>query len=137
VTTLVAALPCSTTVCRVHAVVGYAVVGGWLAFFLWGVGSFLAKREPNPWYWRLLAVLQVSLGIQLVAGLVLLALGHRADTLLHYLYGVVFPVVVLVIAHVVAGGLDQEEDTWKVFAIASFFVFGLTLRALTTGLGLP
>ena len=74
--------------------------------------------------------------MQLVAGLVLLALGHR-QVILHYGYGIVFPAIVLVIAHVFARGLDVESDTWKVFAVASFFVFGLTLRALTTGLGLP
>ena len=32
--------------------------------------------------------------------------------------------------------LDDERDSWKVFGIAAFFVFGLTLRALYTGLGL-
>jgi hypothetical protein len=42
-----------------------------------------------------------------------------------------------VAAHVIARGLEDEVDAWKVFAVASFFVFGLTLRALTTGLGLP
>jgi hypothetical protein len=82
-------------------------------------------------------VLQVLLGLQLVAGLVLLGLGNRADGLLHYLYGVVFPVIVLVVAHALGRGLEDEEDTFKVFTVASFFIFGLTLRALTTGLGLP
>jgi len=32
--------------------------------------------------------------------------------------------------------MDDEKDTWKVFAVAAFFLFGLTLRALTTGLGM-
>ena len=75
--------------------------------------------------------------IQLIAGLVVLATGKRADSWLHYLYGVVFPAIVLVVAHVLGRGMANEEDTWKVFAVASFIIFGLTLRALTTGLGLP
>jgi hypothetical protein len=50
---------------------------------------------------------------------------------------VVFPGIVLVVAHVLGRGMTNEEDTWKVFAVASFIIFGLTLRALTTGLGLP
>jgi hypothetical protein len=49
----------------------------------------------------------------------------------------VLPAIVLVGAHVIARGLEDEADSWKVFAVASFFLFGLTLRALTTGLGLP
>jgi hypothetical protein len=134
---MIGALPCRTAICEVHAVIGYAIVGLWGTFFLWGGGAWVIRREPNPWFWRLLAVLQGLLGVQLIAGLVLLATGHRATGWLHYLYGVVFPVIVLVVAHVIARGLEEEEDTWKAFAIAGFFVFGLTLRALTTGLGLP
>jgi hypothetical protein len=134
---MVAALPCQSAPCKAHAAIGFAIVGGWGAMFLWGVIAFLVKREPNKWFWRLLAALQALLLAQLAAGLLLLALGNRADGLLHYLYGVVFPAIVLVVAHVVARGLENEEDTWKAFAVASFFVFGLTLRALTTGLGLP
>jgi len=91
-----------------------------------------------PAFWvTLLAFLQALLVIQLLVGIVVLTTGRRADSILHYLYGVVFPTVVLVIAHVLARGMDDESDTWRVFAIAAFFVFGLTLRALTTGLGLP
>jgi hypothetical protein len=134
---MLGALPCLTLSCKIHAFIGFGVVGGWFLLFAWGVGAFLIRREPNAWFWRLLAVLQALLVIQLLAGIVLLAMGRRADSLLHYGYGAVFPGVVLVIAHVFARGLAEEEDTWKVFAVAAFFVFGLTLRALTTGLGLP
>jgi hypothetical protein len=134
---MIAALSCKAPVCEVHAVIGFAIVGGWVVMFLWGLGSFILKREPNPWFWRLLAVLQVLLIVQLAAGTTLLALGHRADSLLHYFYGALFPAIVLAIAHVYARDMEVESDTWKVFAVASFFIFGLTLRALTTGLGMP
>jgi hypothetical protein len=121
---------------EVHKYVGYVIVSAFGVMFLWGLISFILKREPNQWWWRLLGVLQAILIVQLVAGITLLALGHRRP-LLHYAYGAVFPAIVLVGAHVIARGLDTEEDAWKVFAVASFFLFGLTLRALTTGLGLP
>ena len=121
----------------VHKLVGYVIVGGWGLFFLWGLVFFLIKREPNQWYWRLLAALQAVLILQLAVGITLLALGHRLPSALHFFYGSVFPAVVLVIAHVVARGLEEEAEAWKVFAVAGFFLFGLTLRALTTGLGLP
>jgi len=134
---MLSVLPCLTAACKVHLVIGAAIVGGWLALMLWGLVAFIIKREPNPWFWRLLALLQGLLILQLAAGLVLLALGRRADSWLHYLYGALFPAIVLVIAHVLGRGLEDEADSWKVFAIASFFIFGLTLRALTTGLGLP
>jgi cytochrome c oxidase subunit IV len=134
---MLAALPCRTGVCLVHAYVGYAIVGGWGLLFLWGLVTFLVRREPDEWYWRLLAGLQVILIVQLAAGLVLLVTGHDLPGVLHLAYGVVFPTIVLVVAHVVGRGMEDEADAWKVFAVASFFVFGLTLRALTTGMGLP
>jgi len=134
---MLAALPCSTAACKVHAAIGFVIVGGWFLLFVFGLGAWILRREPGRPFWRLLAILQVLLVIQLIAGSVLLAAGHRADSLLHSLYGVVFPAIVLVVAHVFGRGMENEEDTWKVFAVASFVIFGLTLRALTTGLGLP
>jgi hypothetical protein len=50
---------------------------------------------------------------------------------------VVFPVIALVIAHSLARSLEEDFDAHKIFTVAAFVVFGLTLRGLTTGLGLP
>jgi hypothetical protein len=133
---MLAALPCKSSVCLAHLGIGSAVVAGWLVMFLFGLAAWVLRREPNRLFWRLLAALQALLGLQLIAGLILLGMGRRAG-LLHYLYGVVFPAIVLVVAHVLGRGMANEEDIWKIFAVASFVIFGLTLRALTTGLGLP
>jgi hypothetical protein len=103
---------------------------------LWGGVALLVKRDPTAWFWRLLAVLQGVLILQLGAGLVLLAVG-RSQEPLHILYGSLFPAIVLVAAHVLGRGMEDERDALMVFTTASFFLFGLTLRALTTGLGLP
>lgn len=119
-----------------HAAVGFAIVGGFFVLFAWGGLWFLLKRQPNEWFWRLLAVLQIALLVQLVAGVVLLSLGFRRG-LLHYAYGVVFPAVVLAAAHFIGRRMDEQGDVSRVFTLAAFFAFGLTLRALTTGLGLP
>jgi hypothetical protein len=119
----------------VHAAAGFAIVGGLFLFFLWGLIAWLAKRDPGAWYWRLLAVLQVLLVLQLLAGAVLLAMG-RSQSLLHYAYGALFPLIALVVAHVLARGMERERDALLVFVGTSFIVFGLTLRALATGLGI-
>jgi hypothetical protein len=119
----------------VHKVIGFAIVGAFGVFMLWGFGAWILKRDPGRWFWHLLAALQVTIGLQIVAGLVLVAIhGIRAQSVLHYAYGSVFPITVLVIAHVMAR--DMERDQWKVFAVAGFICFGLTLRALMTGLGI-
>lgn len=119
----------------IHRVVGFAIVGGLFLFFLWGLSAWATRRDPGVWFWRLLAAIQVLLALQLLAGAALLALG-RQQSLLHYAYGALFPVIALVVAHVLARGMDQERDALLVFVAASFVVFGLTLRALATGLGI-
>jgi hypothetical protein len=117
-----------------HKIEGFVIVAGWGVLFLWGVGLFLAKRDAGRLYWGLLAVLQVLLGVQLLAGLVLLAAGDRRPVL-HYLYGAVFPAGVLVVCHVLSRGLEKPPYH-LFFTWGAFFVFGLTARALMTGLGL-
>jgi hypothetical protein len=117
-----------------HRIEGFAIVIGWGVLFLWGVGLFILKRDAGRLYWGLLTVLQVLLGLQLLAGLVLFAAGGR-PALLHYLYGAVFPAIVLVVCHVFSRGLEKPPYH-LFFTIGAFFVFGLTARALMTGLGL-
>jgi hypothetical protein len=119
---------------RFHILVGFAIVAGWGVLFLFGIGLFVTKRDANRLYWGLLTVLQVLLGVQLLVGLVLLAAGGR-QPLLHYLYGAVFPALVIVVCHVFTRGLEKPPYH-LFFTIGSFFVFGLTARALMTGLGI-
>ena len=119
---------------RFHTIEGFAIVAGWGVLFLFGVGLFLTRRDANRVYWGLLTVLQVLLGVQLLAGLVLLATGGRPP-ILHYLYGAVFPALVIGVCHVFTRGLEKPPYH-LFFTIGSFFVFGLTARALMTGLGI-
>jgi hypothetical protein len=117
-----------------HRIEGFVIVVGWGLLFLWGVGLFLLKRDAGRLYWGLLAILQVLLVLQLLAGLALLVAGDRRP-LLHYLYGAVFPAVVLVVCHVLTRGLEKPPYH-LFFTWGAFFVFGLTARALMTGLGI-
>jgi hypothetical protein len=117
-----------------HRVEGFAIVAGWGVLFLWGVGLFILRRDAGRVYWGLLTVLQVLLGLQLLAGLVLFAMGGR-PSLLHYLYGAVFPAIILLVCHVFSRGLEKPPYH-LFFTIGAFFIFGLTGRALMTGLGI-
>jgi len=119
-----------------HRVLGFAVVGGFFLIMVWGFAARITKKkDPGTWFWRLLAAEQVVLGIQVIVGIVLLAVnGWDAKPVLHYFYGSVFPITVLVVTHVFAR--DMERDQYFPFAIAGLICFGLTLRALMTGLGI-
>jgi hypothetical protein len=119
---------------RFHTLEGYVIVAGWGVLFLFGIGLFITRRDANRVYWALLTVLQVLLVVQLLAGLILLASGGR-EPLLHYLYGAVFPALVIGVCHVLTRGLEKPPYH-LFFTIGSFFVFGLTARALMTGLGI-
>jgi hypothetical protein len=116
-----------------HKYVGFAVVASFLVLFVWGIGAKLIKRGPGAWFWHWLTLVQVIVAVQTILGVILFVSGYRADTLLHYAYGL-FPIIVLAVAHVVARGMEREP--WIPFAWAGFFCFGLTLRALMTGLGI-
>jgi hypothetical protein len=119
---------------ELHKIVGFSIVAGWALLFLTGTTLAIRKREAGRLYWRLLVVLQVALGLQVVAGLVVLASGGRPP-LLHYIYGAVVPVLLLVEAHVFARRLDGLPNH-ALFTIAAFVNLLLGARALQTGLGL-
>jgi hypothetical protein len=117
----------------VHEYVGFFVVGVFALGWIWGLGAWALKRTPGAAYWGWLTVAQVVAVLQALLGIGLFIAGYRRE-LLHYAYGI-FPIVALVIAHSVARRPDYAAKPWLPFAIASFFCFGLALRALMTGLG--
>ena len=118
----------------VHLAVGWFVVGSFGLLMLWGLATWVIRRGPGRAFWWLVAAVQVALITQLLGGVILLVMGGRPP-LLHYAYGIVFPVMLLLFAHWAAREVVPERP-WAAFAVASFIAFGLTLRALTTGLGI-
>jgi hypothetical protein len=126
---------------EVHKYVGFAVVGVFTVGWVWGLVALIARRDPGQRFWTWLVLAQVIAGGQALLGLVLLLLGYRPDTSLHYVYGF-GPIVIFLIAHPMARELQRGEprgrlsQPWVVFAAAAFICFGLAGRALMTGLGL-
>jgi heme A synthase len=114
------------------------VPAGWALLALWTLVAFVRNKPPGDRFWNLLGVLQVILGIQAFVGAILIVSGGRpasnGPSWLHYVYGALFPVAVLVAAHRFAR--RQEGVSWIVFGLASVVIFGLTFRALQTGLGI-
>jgi hypothetical protein len=124
----------------VHRVVGFAVVSLFAVGWLWPLGALVVRRRPGDRYWIWLSIAQVVAAAQAVVGLVLLGLGRALPDWLHLVYGA-GPIVILVLAHALAregqkvkpGAEPIPPHVW--FAFASFVAFGLSLRALMTGLG--
>jgi heme A synthase len=124
---------------EVHAVVGFAVVSVFAIGWLWPLGAFLLRRRPGDRYWIWLTIAQVVAGVQALIGLVLLLMGRTPPDWLHLVYGF-GPLAILVIAHALAregqkakpGAEPIPPYLW--FAFGAFVAFGLSLRALMTGL---
>ncbi len=125
-------------VTALHRYIAFAVPAGWALLALWTLFSFVRNKPPGERFWNLLGVLQAVLGVQALVGGILFVLGRRPVTngpeWLHYVYGALFPVAVLVAAHRFAR--KQEGISWIVFGLAAVVIFGLTFRALQTGLGI-
>jgi hypothetical protein len=117
----------------VHVVLGMSIVVAFGLMFLWGLATWLLRRGPGRGFWWVLTFVQASLGAQLAGGLVLLALGGR-EQWLHYVYGIVFPILVLGVAHRLAREAFVDRP-WVAFGLAGLVACGLTLRAFMTGLG--
>jgi heme A synthase len=125
---------------EVHRFVGFFVVAIFAVGWVWGLGTWVLRRkDPGAKFWVWLSVAQVVAGVQALIGVVLLLLGHRPGVWLHYVYGF-GPLVILASGHWLAReGQRQKEGAnpipaWAWFAGAAFICFGLTLRALMTGL---
>jgi hypothetical protein len=135
-------------VSALHRVIGFAVVAIFAIGWIWGLGARISRRDPGGAFWTWLTVAQVTAGAQAILGTILLLAGHRVEAAgalggtLHYIYGYL-PLLLFVFAHVVARegnarmiGIDRPIRSWVPFAWVSFISFGLTLRALMTGLGM-
>lgn len=125
----------------IHTVVGFAVVSIFAIGWLWPLGTLVIRRRPGEAYWIWLTVAQVVAGVQALLGLILLLMGRRPSDWLHLVYGF-GPILILVIAHALAregqkvkpGAEPIPPYLW--FGFGAFICFGLSLRALMTGLGL-
>ena len=120
-----------------HKLLGGTIVALFFVLFVWGTIFWIRNKDPGRFFWNLLAAGQVALGLQLLVGAFLFLTGHRPPAQpfrwLHYSYGG-FALLVLIVAHRLTKKFEGVE--WAVFAVASFFVFGLLTRAYMTGVGM-
>ena len=121
---------------EIHRYVGYVVVGIFAIGWLFGLVLWISRREAGSWFWRWLVVAQIVAIVQ--------ALGRSRSSW--------FPVERRPLGCTTSTGSDRSCSSrspisspartrsvarpWIPFALASFICFGLSLRALTTGLGI-
>lgn len=119
-------------------IVGIVSIGIWAVVGLWSLVLRIVRREDTPTFWRAVSVAQILLVVQLVIGLVLLAMGRRPggggafNVSFHLLYGAGFPLLVLVVGHKWAR--DGRYNPHTIFALVGLIVFALTLRGYMVGI---
>ncbi|CAN5453690.1 hypothetical protein BH23ACT9_BH23ACT9_08920 [soil metagenome] len=117
-------------------VIGVTIMGSWVVVMVLALVLRLAAADAEvPWFWRIVSIAQILLGVQLLFGLVLLVIrgGLPGDDGLsmafHPLYGFVFPLIVLFYAH--RFSRDGRMHRFSAFATAGLVIFALTLRGYT------
>ncbi len=122
-----------------HRFLAYGVVGGLALLFLSGLVIRISRKAEAPtWFWAAQHWMENILLVQVVLGIVLFLMGKRVAggdlVFLHYFYGSLFPLIALVSGRI--AGLRREHHEYVGLVWGAFFAFGLTSRAMMTGLGI-
>ena len=118
-------------------VLGFVLIGSWAVICGWALALRFLPYEETPTFWKAVSVAQVLLLAQVVVGLVLFLLGRQPGPgdgrtiAFHLAYGLVFPVITLVVGHKVAH--DGRYKPHSVFAVVGLIIFGLTARSWMVG----
>jgi heme A synthase len=120
-------------VSAVHQKLAVAIVLLALGGFLWS--GYLAYRGRESHRLQLLAgITAAAVGLQALFGIVLTILGNRPTDPLHYLYG---PVTVLALLLTLRPRSGRTERASRIILCAGWLaVLALSLRAVGTGGGL-
>lgn len=113
-----------------HRIVGLSIGGIFGILALWGLFLWIKNSDPGQMFWRVLALGQVGLVMQVVVGVVMFFVVGNMNPL-HYAYGA-FPLLVLFVAHRQSKKFEGLE--WVAFAIAGLVIFGLQTRGFMTGM---
>jgi hypothetical protein len=115
---------------ELHVLIARSVVLYYALVGVWGVFLGIRKAEFSSAY-RGALVIGVVLGVlQAAVGVVLLVTGHQPSNDLHFLYGASVIVTLPLVASYIA---DKKVSRVWAYSLASLFMAGLAIRAITTG----
>jgi hypothetical protein len=104
-----------------------------LALGAWGAMNFVLLRGVNSNYLGALVIGEILVLLQGVLGVILVVSGKWPADGLHFLYGVTIAISwpgVYAYTHA-----ETSRREMGIYAIVSFFMFGLAVRAMMTGAG--
>lgn len=119
------------TIVFIHSRLALTAILYALAMGVWAAWSYFRGHGMNSNYWGALVIGEIVMLGQGIIGIVLVVTGHTPADLLHFLYGVLVALAwpgVYVYTNA-RGGRSEAA----IYALVSFFMFGLAIRAIMTG----
>jgi hypothetical protein len=113
-----------------HQLIAQALIAYFAVVGVWGVILGIRKAEMNPAYRGALTIGVALAVVQAAVGVGLLVSGDRPASDLHFLYGVSVILTLPLVASYIA---DKKFSRVLAFGLASLFMAGLAIRAMTTG----
>lgn len=108
----------------------------WLFFLIlgvWGLFRAIRSNNVNGSYLGALVVGEGLYILQAILGIILILGDAQPGRTIHYLYGA-FAIVALPGLFAFLRGDDSNRAQWS-YALATLFLFGISLRAIGTGTG--
>ncbi len=109
-----------------RTIILYAAVMG-----IWAAVDYFRRNNVNSNYWGALVIGELLMLGQGVLGILLLLTGARPADLLHFLYGVLVALS-WPGAYVYTNARATRTEA-GLYALVSFFIVGLAIRAIMTG----
>ena len=116
-----------------HSRLAITVILYALAMGAWAAANFFRGKGISSNYWGALVIGEIVMLAQGILGLIMVVMGLLPHDLLHFLYGVL--VALSWPGVYIYTNARQGRAEAGIYAIVSFFIFGLAIRALMTGAG--
>jgi hypothetical protein len=117
---------------ELHTVLGRSFMFFALALGLWGMVMYFTRQSLGPSYWGALVIGEIVAVLQGLLGVIQLVAGGQPGRLIHILYGSLSVLVWPAIFGYMRGQRESRNETFA-YGLGSLFLFGLALRAFTTG----
>lgn len=115
---------------QIHRLVSNAFMYFTLIIALWALYQYLRRREIGGDFWGALVIGEGLVLVQTAVGVIMLIQGLQPARWIHLLYGAVALITWPAVFAFTRGGSGRRELLY--WALASAFLFGITLRAIST-----
>src|SRR4051794_25185966 len=113
-----------------HLRLAYSAIFFMFIMGLWGLWNYFRRKPVTSGYLGALAIGEMLIIAQSLAGILLYLTGARAAGLIHYLYGMTAVISIPAAFAYVRGQESRRENL--VYALVCLFVFVLAIRGIIT-----